>query len=194
MSFVDGFYSFNLEISNSTAGIYASTRIRATKHPYESFEHLWARVLALAHSYEPELTFSEGLYQTEQPTIWKKDVTGEVLKWIEVGVPDKKKIDRALKHDRQSEFRIYFYATDQITTFTNLLRGSKSNWISPIHFFQFDPVVLAALAEIIKNNGKLSVTVLDDALYLDYEGIQFETLLPELQMWEEYQRTLSTAS
>jgi uncharacterized protein YaeQ len=55
MTFVQAFYSFNLDITNSDAGGYFKLRIKVPQHPEESLEHLFARVLAFVHSYEEGL-------------------------------------------------------------------------------------------------------------------------------------------
>ena len=107
MSFVDGIYRFTLLVNDSNRGVYEELQLRTPKHPYEPIEHLIARVLVFAHSYSSGLEFSEGYFNQQQPALWKRSIIEELHTWIDVGLPEEKKIKKALRDGRKhTEYRI----------------------------------------------------------------------------------------
>ncbi|MDC0358278.1 YaeQ family protein [Oligoflexia bacterium] len=191
MTFVEGFYSFNLEISNPDSGIYAKTRVKTPKHPNETFEHLHARVLAYCHCYQAELKFTRGLFETSEPTIWKKDVIENLLVWVQVGCPSRKKLQKALRANGGTDYRVYFFEEVQLEGFCGYLRGSKSNWIQPVKFFQLDTKFLEATTDLARSSSTWNITIVDDNLYLTINGQDFQTAIVSVDMWHQFQLFLS---
>lgn len=187
MNFTLGFYSFNVNLNDSSRGIYTSFRVKTPRHPYESLEHLNGRVLAFAHSYQEGLDFSQGLFEEKEPTIWKKDILGKVAVWLQIGVPDRRKLERALKQNPRGDFRIYFYEPAQIEAFCWMLRGSKTNWVEPIAFHQIDPVLLEELAQHDVSSSSWDLTILDSTVYLNVNGRDYVSEIQPIDIWEEFQ-------
>lgn len=194
MTFVDGFYSFNLDINDTNNGRYAKLRLKAAKHPNETLEHLTARIIAFCGSHEEGLRFSEGLFQPKEPTIIKTSSIGEVERWIEVGCPDKEKIDRALRRNPDAEFIIYFYSTEQIAAFCEYLRGSKTNWAAKIKFFSISPDALRLLGENLSSSSRWAITFADDHFYIAASEGDAEGTLAEIDIWSIFQETIGNAA
>jgi uncharacterized protein YaeQ len=194
MTFVLAFYSFNLEINNSEAESYRKLRIKIPRHPYESLEQMYARVLAFAHSYEEGLEFSRGLFETREPSLWKRDLFGGTELAVEVGQVDEEKLHRALRHNPQTRHKVYFFSDDQVAQFCRSLRGSTSNWIEGISFFQIAANVLTELEPLERSSSSWSLAFVDEALYLSVDGTTIETRITPLDMWEKFQQSLADAS
>lgn len=194
MTFVEAFYSFNLDINDTNNGRYGKLRVKAAKHPNESLEHLVARVIALCSSHEEGLNFSEGLFQPKDPTIIKTSSIGELERWIEVGCPEREKIDRALRRNPDAEFRIYFYSAEQISAFCEYLRGSKTNWASRIKFFSLSPEALEALGANLSSSSRWTVTFADDHFYVASGGGDAEGRMTEIDIWSIFQETIGNAA
>ena len=62
---------------------------------------MMVRVLAFALYADPALVFGKGLSAEDEPDLWRKDLTGAIELWIEVGLPDEKRIRRACGRARQ---------------------------------------------------------------------------------------------
>lgn len=194
MGFVDGFFSFKIDLSDSERAIYTTFRVKTPKHPDESFEHLVARVIALTHSWEEELNFSEGLFKPAQPTIWKQNLLGKIESWIEVGVPEKKKLERALRQDPPSkQYTIYFYEEEQIKEFCHLLRGSKQNWVAAIKFYLIDPKALSQLIEGVTSSTSWSISIVDESLYMSCGEQSFTLMINALDIWSHFQLSIQNA-
>lgn len=190
MSFVDGFYSYTLEITNSERETYVKVRVKTPKHPLESLEHLNARTLAFAHSYREGSEFTQGYYAPEEPTIQAKDILGAHLLWAQLGTPERKKLERALRYGDQCEYRVYFLTREDIDSFCHLLRGSRQNWIEHIHFYLIDQTTIAAISEHPRSSSHWQLTVDDETIYLTIDERDYETRVLRIDMWSEFQASI----
>jgi uncharacterized protein YaeQ len=62
---------------------------------------MMVRVLAFALYADEALVFGKGLSSEDEPDLWRKDLTGAIELWIEVGLPEEKRIRRACGRARQ---------------------------------------------------------------------------------------------
>jgi uncharacterized protein YaeQ len=62
---------------------------------------MMVRVLAFAMYADEALSFGKGLSSEDEPDLWRKDLTGAIELWIEVGLPDEKRIRRACGRARR---------------------------------------------------------------------------------------------
>ncbi len=53
------------------------------------------RVLAFALHADPALEFGRGISSEDEPDLWLKDATGAIRLWIDVGLPDERRLRRA---------------------------------------------------------------------------------------------------
>src|SRR6202042_1286519 len=63
----------------------------------ETEEHLLTRVIAYCLEYTEGIAFSNGLFDSDQPTIAVRDLTGSLRAWIDVGAPEAARLHRAAK-------------------------------------------------------------------------------------------------
>ncbi len=93
-------YKVNLGIADMDRGVYADQQVTIARHPSETDERMMLRLLALG-LYRPAsdangmLEFAKGLWDTDEPDLWHKGLTGRILHWIEVGQPDDKRLLKA---------------------------------------------------------------------------------------------------
>ena len=90
-------YVFKIDLADSDRGVYQPLELRVARHPSETEEHLWTRVLAYCLEYTEGIAFSNGLFESDQPTIAVRDLTGALRAWIDVGAPDASRLHRAAK-------------------------------------------------------------------------------------------------
>ena len=192
MSFVE-FYSFNISIVHPARDQYESVRVKAARHPEESPAYLHARVFALAHAYREGLEFSEGFFDPKAPAIWAHDLFEQITAWIELGAPDREKIQRALRRNPKAEFRIYFYDQEQIDLFCHYLRGSTSNWVAPVQFYLLDRRFLEQSAELLTSSSRWEITFADETAYATINGMEFETTVSQVNIWQRYQESIENA-
>ena len=192
MSFVDGIYRFTLYINDANRNLYDEIELRTPKHPYEPEEHLIARVLACAHQYEAGLEFSEGYFKPEQPSLWKRSIIDTLEVWIDVGLPDQKKLKKALRAgDKQTRYAVYFYDDHHIDTMAHHLKGSKTNWIDPIDFYSISPAILERLEGQLAIRNEWTVTLVDSSLYVECGDFDMTGSISPVNMWDAYQNVIA---
>ncbi len=79
---------------------YQAHALTLAQHPSETDERLMVRLLAFALHADEALAFGGGI-SSEEPDLWRKDLTGAIDLWIEVGQPDEQYLRRACGRARQ---------------------------------------------------------------------------------------------
>ena len=88
-------YKAELQITDLDRNYYQNHALTIARHPSETDERMMVRVVAFAFNASEDLVFAKGLSSEEEPDLWRKDLTGSILQWIEVGQPDEKRVRRA---------------------------------------------------------------------------------------------------
>jgi uncharacterized protein YaeQ len=88
-------YRCELALSDVDRGVYGSYALTLARHPSETDERMMVRLLAFALHAHPDLAFGRGLSADDEPDIWRRDLTGAIDTWIDVGQPDEKLVRRA---------------------------------------------------------------------------------------------------
>src|SRR5690606_2829856 len=84
-----------LQVSDMDRHYYATHNLTLAQHPSETDERLMVRVLAFALYADERLEFGRGISDEDEPALWKRDYTGEIELWIELGHPDESRIKKA---------------------------------------------------------------------------------------------------
>jgi uncharacterized protein YaeQ len=88
-------FKASLQVSDIDRNYYGELQLTLARHPSETDERMMMRVLAFALNAHDCLQFGKGLSDQDEPDLWQKDLTGQILHWIEVGQPDEKRLIRA---------------------------------------------------------------------------------------------------
>ena len=94
-------YKIELSISDMDRGYYATHTLTLARHPSETDERLMVRLIAFALYADERLLFGKGISSDDEPDLWRKDLTGDILEWIELGQPDEQRIRKACGRARQ---------------------------------------------------------------------------------------------
>ena len=84
-----------LQVSDMDRHYYAAHNLTLAQHPSETVERLMVRLLAFALHADGRLEFGRGLGDEDEPALWRRDYTGEITQWIEVGQPDESRLRKA---------------------------------------------------------------------------------------------------
>lgn len=88
-------YKISLEIADMDRQYYRSHALTVARHPSETDERVMVRLVAFALYASDALVFGKGISSEDEPTLWEKDLTGNIQRWIEVGQPDERAIRKA---------------------------------------------------------------------------------------------------
>jgi uncharacterized protein YaeQ len=88
-------FKIELQIADLDRAYYQTHALTIARHPSETDERMMVRVVAFALHADAALEFGKGLSTDDEPDLWRKDLTGAVEQWIEVGLPDEKRLRKA---------------------------------------------------------------------------------------------------
>lgn len=88
-------FKASLSVSDMDRGHYGTYALTIARHPSETDERLMVRILAFALYADEALAFGKGISDEDEAALWQKDLTGAVECWIEVGLPDEKRLKKA---------------------------------------------------------------------------------------------------
>lgn len=94
-------YKCDLALSDIDRGVYGDFPLTLARHPSETEERLMVRLLAFVLFADPALTFGSGLSTEGEPDLWRRDATGAMELWIDVGLPDERELRKACGRARQ---------------------------------------------------------------------------------------------
>jgi uncharacterized protein YaeQ len=160
-------YKAALQIADMDRALYADHALTLARHPSENEERLMARVLAFAlhvpaSDHGGALTFTRGISDTDEPDLWQKDLTGQLLHWIEVGQPDERRLARAC--GRAGLVTIYsFNAATPV--WWGALQGKVAR-LANLAVWQIPAAQSQALAAMAQRSMQLQVTVQDGQVWV----------------------------
>lgn len=100
-------YKVVLNIADMNRHYYQPHDLTVAQHPSENDFRFMVRLLAFALNAHEQLTFTKGINEDDEPEVWLKTLSDEILLWIDFGQVDEKRIRKAC--GRAKEVRIYTY-------------------------------------------------------------------------------------
>lgn len=88
-------FKADVNISDMDRHYYQQHSLTLARHPSETDERMMVRLLAFALFASDELQFTKGISSEDEPDVWQKDLTGQIQLWIDVGMPDEKRLRKA---------------------------------------------------------------------------------------------------
>ena len=166
-------YRVNVELSDVDRGIYERLRLRLACHPSESAERLVTRLLAYALLYEPGLEFGRGLSDSEEPALWSHDSTGQLLHWIDVGLPSAERIHAASKRAP----RVSIVCHRSLDALEREMRKKEVHRAEQIQVLLLDPDFVAQLAACLERSGEWTVVHSEGELSVSVKDQSFAATL-----------------
>lgn len=152
-----------VQIANIDGNYYHDHALTIARHPSETDERMMVRVLAFALHASDALAFGKGLSDEDEPDLWEKDLTGSIRRWIEVGLPDEKRIRRAC--GRADEVFVYSYGGHGASLWWDQVSG-KLERTRNLTVVQLAQVSTRALATLAGRNMQLNCTIQDEQVWL----------------------------
>ncbi len=96
-----------LSLSDMDRHHYANYALTLAQHPSETPGRVMIRILAYALFADEGLAFGRGLSAQDEPDLAQTDLTGGILRWIDVGHPDEAALRRACGRAREVIVVVY---------------------------------------------------------------------------------------
>src|SRR5271168_2845539 len=155
-------YAFNIDLADSDRAVYQPLELRVARHPSETEEHLLTRVLAYSLEYTEGIAFSNGLFDSDQPAIAVRDLTGALRTWIDVGSPEAARLHRAAKLAP----RVAIYTNKDALQLAARLGAERIHRVAAMELYAVDRDWLASLAARLRRRMEFTLTVAERHLYL----------------------------
>jgi uncharacterized protein YaeQ len=94
-------FKVELQVSDLDRHYYATHNLTLAQHPSETDARLMVRLLAFALHADERLEFGRGLSDEDEPALWRRDYTGAIEQWIELGQPDESRLRKACGRAQQ---------------------------------------------------------------------------------------------
>lgn len=155
-------FKTDLQIADMDRSYYGSHALTIARHPSETDERMMMRVLAFACHADPALSFGKGLSSDDEPDVWQKDLTGAIDLWIEVGLPDEKRLLKASA--RSSKVVVYSYGSAATVWWKNT--AAKIERARNIEVFHVPVACSHAMAKLAQRTMQLQCTIQDKQIWL----------------------------
>jgi uncharacterized protein YaeQ len=160
-------FKVELQIADLERNYFQNHALTVARHPSETDERMMVRVLAFAMHADPYLVFGKGLSSEDEPDLWRKDLTGVIELWIEVGLPDEKRIRRACGRARQVVVVTYGGRIADMWWQQNRTALQRQDNLTIVNLAADQSRALAALAT---RGMQLQCTLQDSELWLIVDG------------------------
>jgi uncharacterized protein YaeQ len=155
-------YKAELQIADMDRNYYQEHGLTLARHPSETDERMMVRLLAFALHADPALTFTKGLFDTDEPDLWQKDLTGAIELWIEVGQPDEKRLMKAC--GRAEKVIVYSYSATSHIWYKGI--ANKLERAKNLTVINLPAEASVQLEQLATRNMQLQCTIQDGQVWL----------------------------
>ncbi len=155
-------FKAELQISDMGRNYYHDHSLTLARHPSENDERMMVRLLAFALHAHEDLAFAEGMSIEDEPALWRKDMTGAIELWIDVGQPDGKRIRKAC--GRAKQVVVYSFSGRSAEVWWNQVRQNLEG-LKNLTVINLQGAG-AALSKLAQRTMKLQCTIQDEQIWV----------------------------
>jgi uncharacterized protein YaeQ len=172
-------YKAQLQIADMDRNVYGDHSLTLARHPSETDERMMVRLLAYALNAPADdlhgpLEFAKDLWDVDEPALWQKDLTGQLLQWIDVGQPDEKRMMKA--SPRAERVAVYSYSSSTPIWWNGV--ATKVTRASNLAVWQIPAEQSQAMVALAQRGMQLQVTVQDGTVWFG-DGAQSVEITPQ---------------
>jgi uncharacterized protein YaeQ len=161
-------YKASLQIADMDRNIYGDHALTLPLQPSETEERLMVRLLAFALNVPSDdlngtLQLARGMADADDPDLWHKDLSDQVLHWIEVGQPDERRLIKACGRARQVS--LYCYSHSARIWYAGI--ANKITRLRNLTVWQLPHEQSQALARMAQRSMQLQVSIQDGTVYVN---------------------------
>jgi uncharacterized protein YaeQ len=155
-------FKAQLQVADMDRNYYADHALTIARHPSETDERMMIRVLVFALHAHEQLELGKGISDPDEPDLWRKDLTGLIEEWIELGQPDEKAVLKACGKAKQVFVYGYGRATHPWWTQAEPKLERARNLTVKLLSVPGEP----ALAQLAQRTMQLHCTIQDGQIWL----------------------------
>ena len=166
-------HKVDLSVSDMDRGYYASHALTLARHPSETSERLMVRLLAFAMFADETLVYGRGLSADDEPALWKKDLTGNIQLWLDVGLPDERELRKA--SGRAQKVVLITYGGRGAGIWWNANAAALER-LANLDIIDLSTESTQAMAKLVDRTMQINVSIQDGQIFI---GNDVETVLVE---------------
>ncbi|WOB10005.1 YaeQ family protein [Piscinibacter gummiphilus] len=172
-------YKAQIQLADMDRNIYGDHNVTIARHPSETDERMMIRLLAFAlnvpaDDHQGKLEFAKDLWDTDEPSLWQKDLTGQIVQWIDLGQPDDKRVMKSAP--RAERMAVYSYTSSTPIWWSGI--ATKITRTSNVTVWQVPAEQSQQLATLAQRTMQLQVTVQDGTVWVG-DGTQSIEITPQ---------------
>ena len=156
-------FKADLQIADMDRNYYADHGLTVARHTSETDERMMVRLLAFTLFASEGLGFGKGLCVDDEPDLWRKDLTGAIELWIDVGLPDEKWTRKAC--GRADKVAIVSYGSRPADVWWEQNQG-KLGRLENLAVYRVPYEATQALAAMAERTMRLQCTVQDGQVWI----------------------------
>ena len=157
-------YRFDIDLSDVDRGVYQNFEVRIAMHPSETTPCLITRVIAYALHQVDDIGFSSGgLSDHSEPALLARDLTGQMLLWIDIGNPSPERLHKATKSAKT--VIVYTYKKPQMLI--DAVAKANVHRAEDIACFSLAPAFLNTLGDSLARNNRWNLVRTEGELFID---------------------------
>ena len=148
----------DLNIIDMDKNYYERHSLTLARHPSETEERFMLRLLAFSLNADNSLLFTKGLSTENEPDLWQKDLTNDIIQWIDLGLPSEKRIRKA--GGRSKSVKIYTYGSGSVHLWWKQVSGQITR-LKNLSIYQINADDLNKLKHCYQRNISAQVSLQD---------------------------------
>lgn len=163
-------HHFDLRFCHADHGVEGEVALKVARHPSETMERVWLRVLAYAWKWRAGISFGPGLCDADAPDLLAVAPDGRASLIVRVGRPEPERVERDVNQNAGAEVAVLFDGARRLAAFLADARERGFVRAAAADLAAMDGQVLAELARIDERRMRLVVTLVADHVYLEVNG------------------------
>jgi len=167
-----------IQIADMNRNYYAEHTLTIARHPSETDKRMMLRVLAFCINADEAMLFSKGISTDDEPDLWQHELNGELSHWIELGLPDERRIRKACSLAKQ--VTIYTYTQRSFDVWWSQIE-SKLKRFNNLALANISDDELDSLAALAQRSMQLQCTIQDGDIWLSDSDKSVHVVLRNLK-------------
>lgn len=164
-------YRFSIDLTDLDRGVYENISVHVALHPSETMARMATRLMAYCLNYTETLQFTKGLSEESEPDLWQKAYSGELEHWIDLGLPDQKRMKKSCS--LAQTVSVYAYGGRSLDAWLTVAKGLQGKH-KKLRLFSFDVDAIKEFSSRIERTMSLSCVVQDGAINLSWDEQMLE--------------------
>jgi uncharacterized protein YaeQ len=156
-------FKAELTVSDLDRNHFATHSLTLARHPSETDERMMVRLIAFALNADEALEFGRGLSAEGEPDLVRKDLTGAIELWIDVGLPDEREIRKAAGRSRA--VKVYIYGGRSASLWWAQNEAALER-LENVSVFEIPEEAMEAVSALAERTMRLDCTIQEGQVWL----------------------------